>query len=527
NPGIQTPTLDGLARQGVLFSQARAVAPTTLPSHTSILTGLYPVHHETRVNGLFRLAEAKTTLAETLHAAGYATGAVISAFVLDSQFGLSQGFDHYDDDLSDTEVPQIYRYRERKADGTVDRAIDWLATIPRERPYFLWVHFFDPHAPYEPPPPFDTQYPNSPYEGEIAFVDAQIARLLDAIDDRGQSDETLVVVTADHGEDLGQHGEFTHAYLAYDGTLHVPLVMRCGSRLGGGVHVDARVSQVDIAPTILALLGVEQMETDGRALLEAPPDDRTLFAETLHGRMIFGWAPIYAAFERQYKYLHSPLAELFDIDADPGETQNLIGEQPQRAAALLAKLRDLFGEEIETSRIEGSRLALDDAGRRRLEALGYVGVGESSGDGDDAGDLPDPKTMVPAIRAVEDAVFREADFPIEKRIALLEEAVKKYPTFQTAYRYLGDAYAQAGDIEKAAAIYEAGLPYGEDNAPHLTGLGQMYAMLQRWPEAVEVYEKLVMLYPEKLDARYRLAKALRAAGREDEADEQFRRIFEV
>ena len=524
NADIKTPTLDQLAREGVLFAQARAVAPTTLPSHASILTGLYPVHHQTRVNGLFRLPEETQTLAEDLRAAGYRTGAVISAFVLDSQFGLAQGFDTYDDDLSDTDDPETYRYRERTGDQTAQRAIDWISLGDADRAYFLWVHFFDPHAVYEPPPPYDTQYPNTPYDGEIAFVDSQIRRIVEAVEARGETDRTLFVVLADHGEDLGQHGEMTHAYLAYDATLHVPLIMRCGGRLGGGIRIDERVSQVDVAPTILSLVGVDGPPMDGRDLTETQPDDRLVFAETLHGRMIFGWAPIFAAFQRQYKYLHSPIAELFDLDADPGETRNLIAQQTQVASGLLASLRTLFGDELETDQISGARLKLDDAERRRLEALGYVGAGVEADVEGVA--LPDPKLMVPAIRAVEDAVFRQRDASLEVRIAELEEAVRKFPDFQPAYRYLADAYALNGDVQRAAEIFEEGLKYGADIAPHLTGLAQVHLMLGHWTRAIEVYEKLLKLYPEQFDARYRLAQALREVDRPEDAEAQMHYIFD-
>ena len=226
NRSVETPFIDQLARDGILFAQAITPSPSTLPSHSSLLTGLYPSHHGARANGTFRLDEKVTTLAEMLKQKGYCTGAVISAFVLDSRFGLDQGFDLYHDDLTKGMQYSAHMFRERAAELSNEPATKWLRENA-DGPFFLWVHYFDPHAVYLPPEPFRSQYADDLYDGEIAYVDAQIGVLLEQLDELGVRQKTLVIYTADHGEGLGEHGEQTHSLLVYDATLHVPLVISC------------------------------------------------------------------------------------------------------------------------------------------------------------------------------------------------------------------------------------------------------------------------------------------------------------
>ncbi|MFH0946878.1 MAG: sulfatase, partial [Planctomycetota bacterium] len=375
NQEIETPTLDGIADDGALFSAATAVAPTTLPAHASILTGLYPAHHGVRANGLFRLEDSHETLAERLRSEGFRTGAVVSAFVLASQFGLSQGFEQYEDDLSDADDPAERHYRARGADRTTDRAINWVRAVAQER-FFLWVHYFDPHHDYSPPSPFAEKYAGNLYDGEIAYVDSELKRLLASLDDLGLSERCLVVVVGDHGEGLGQHHEYTHAYLTYDSTLRVPLLMRCGSRLGGGVHCSRPVSQVDVMPTVLSLLGVRAGQPgDGTSLTEVQPEARPVFFESLAGALDYGWEPLIGARSGGTKCIRSSSPELYDLLHDPWEENNLHSSEPAKAAEMEALLAGLFGPELElatrvTPTVHPSPGDLED-----LQALGYLGGG--------------------------------------------------------------------------------------------------------------------------------------------------------
>jgi len=526
NEDIKTPVMDALARTGVMFTQARAAAPTTVPSHTSIMTGLYPVNHGARVNGLYRLADEKTTLAEAFSAAGYATAAAVSAFVLDAQFGLDQGFDLYQDDLTDESAPLRYRYRERPAEKTIAAATAWLDGVPTQDPYFLWIHLFDPHADYTPPPPFDQEYADNPYNGEIAYVDHCLQKLVDTVAQRGQTDSTLIVIVADHGDGLDQHGELSHGALLYDDTIHIPLIMNCGRHLNQNHYVDSYVSQVDIAPTVLSLVGLPVLPTDGRDLTQPPPPDRLIYSETLHARVIFGWAPVYAAIQGGLKYMHSPSPELYDLTADPGETKNLLAQRPNDVAALLSRLRAFFGAEIDTDVVAESNIDLSIADQRRLEALGYVGLSDAQTRAATSGPRPDPKDMMPVMRELDEVVFARTDRPVEERIADIEALVERYPDFTRAYKYLGDAYFEAGEMDKAMQTYQQAVKMDPGATHSLLGLGMTYMRLQRGEDAIETFKTLIEIYPDEWDARYFLAIALRNLRRFEESAEHLRYILD-
>ncbi|MCH7873488.1 MAG: sulfatase, partial [Planctomycetes bacterium] len=295
-----TPTLDALAKQGIRFDDAVTVAPVTLPSHASILTGLAPHHHGVRNNGGFHLEPTHVTLAEVLSDRGYQTAAFIAAFVLDARYGLDQGFDVYNDDVALDSSNTIEAFArpiyERSATRVTSDAVSWLGARDRTRPFFCWVHYFDPHKPYHAPPPFDARFRNRPYDGEIAYMDAQIGRLVQALKREGAWDNTLIVVVADHGEGLGDHGEATHAKLIYDSVMRVPLIMACPGLFEQSYIVDdVVVSVTDIFPTVLDLLGMEiPVDVDGLSLLAArSKKDRTIYMENLATYLDNGWSPLY------------------------------------------------------------------------------------------------------------------------------------------------------------------------------------------------------------------------------------------
>ncbi len=346
-----SPTVDALAAEGVLFEHAFAHAPITLPSHTSMLTGTFPLAHGVRDNGRFSVADDLETLPEMLRERGYATGAFVSAFVLDSRFGLDQGFDVYDDSFtaewSEDKLRDARIYNQmvtdRPADQTTQRAIAWLAE-QAESPFFLWVHYYDPHQRYAPPHPWDQLYQDNLYDGEIAFMDSEIARLFDALRERGLWDRTAVLLTGDHGESLGQHGEATHAVLAYDSTLRVPLVIKPPA----GVAVERKVvtesvSHVDLLPTVGDLLDLPTPSgLPGRSLLpaiqgRAPSGraaDRAIYFESALPRFSFGWEPLFGVRAGSWKYIHAPEPELYDLERDPGEQRNIARAESERREEL-------------------------------------------------------------------------------------------------------------------------------------------------------------------------------------------------
>ncbi len=392
--GVRTPALDALASEGVLFEQAVAPAPITLPSHSSLMTGKVPFAHGVRDNGLFALGDEQTTLAEILRDAGYRTAAAVGSFPLTARFGIGQGFELFDDHLTGR-YEDLYGERafpkdrfffdERKAARVNEAVLPWLEEHHRD-PFFLWLHYFDPHHPHEPPPPYDQLYAHDLYLGEIAYADESLGTLLAELERLGALDRTLVVFTSDHGEGRGEHDESTHSMLLYESTLRVPLIVKVpGGR--AGERVARRVGTVDVVPTVLDLLGLAPPAgIQGRSLrpeLEGgsgEPRARAYYAETLSPRLSRNWGELRALFAGDVKYVHGPRPELFDLSADPRELTDLSADRPEVAATLRGQLERYLAEHA----VEGldSSVEVDPETARRLAALGYL-----QGDGERIGPL--------------------------------------------------------------------------------------------------------------------------------------------
>lgn len=395
NQRIETPTLDGLAREGIRFANAMSTAPITAPSHSTILTGRYPIAHGFRDNGLFVLGEEQVTLAEILRENGYATAAAVGAFPLIARFGLNQGFDLFDDHLTGafedhTGQRAVAKDRlffdERRAAQVNEAVLPWLSQNAGKRPFFTWVHYFDPHQPHEPESPWAETYADDLYNGEIAYADAKLGYLLEHLRRLGELDRTLVVMTADHGEGLGDHGEVTHALLAYNSTLHVPLIIRPPHGAEPrGVVVEHRVGTVDLTPTIVDLLGLEPSDTfQGRSLAplwrnpSAPPPRTPHYAENLSPRLSHGWGELRVLFDGSYKYIHGPRPELFDLARDPAELHDLMVDEPDTATAMRTRLQ-AFLDRYSVSGVSTVE-DLDEETRQRLAALGYIQSKGSAGE---------------------------------------------------------------------------------------------------------------------------------------------------
>jgi len=464
NAAIRTPTLDRLAREGIVFSDAIAVAPSTLPAHASILTGVYPERHGAHVNASTKLSDANLTLAEILTRHGFQTAAFVSSFVLDKRFGLAQGFASYDDRM--TKTPLTFSEPQRRAQETTTSALTWLSKA--NQPFFAWIHYMDPHAEYSPPDEFRSQYAANPYDGEIAYVDQQLGRLLDGIDPEVLS-HTIIIVLADHGEGLGHHGEATHGILLHEAVLRVPLIVKLPARAEGGLLVERTVSQVDIVPTVLSLLGIAIPDgLAGLALTEPPPADRALFAETRYGLAAYGLAPLRAVYQSGLKYVDGPSPELYDRTRDPLEAHNLYSPDSEPAARLRAMLEARPEPDL-LSTAESSREVPPDE-RAKLQALGYV-------TGDAVGNLArerrlDPVKMLPVLNELTLLVtargndesflarlrywlgYVSAPPTTKQRIARLEEIAAEHPEFIAAHKFLAIAYEQIGEHAKAKAEKE-------------------------------------------------------------------------
>ena len=479
-----TPHFDRLARHGALFSNAVAVASTTLPAHASLLTGLYPDRHGARANGLYRLSDEHSTLAEILREAGYATGAFVSTFALSRSFGLAQGFDVYDDDSQ--EVRQEYVHAERRGDRTTERALEWLRARRREAaPFFAWVHYYDPHVPYAAPEAFAAAAPNS-YDAEIAFTDAQLGQLIEALPPADER-ETLIVVTADHGEALGEQGEWTHGFLAGEATLRIPLVVartRATRADIEGRHLRKRISQVDILPTVLGSLGIESADgVDGADFTDEVPGDRAVWAEAAHGFAYYGWAPLRVAYRGDHKLVEGPSPALYDLRADPLERNDRLADpDDEDARSTATRLREtLRALPLERPRSDAERTELGADEIRRLEALGYLvgaaNFADSVRPATGSGARPDPARMLPVMNELLEIVTapsRASEMTMLQRLATrfaghrvirdqetlvreLEALSAEHPDFAAAYHYLADAYRAVGrseEAKRALANYE-------------------------------------------------------------------------
>ncbi len=444
----QTPVLDKLAADGVRCADAICPVPMTLPAHASILTGQYPPRLGVRDNGVYRLAAEHETLAEQLAAQGYASAAFIAAFVMERRYGLDQGFQTYADAFQPERADQLNP--QRPANQVVDETLAWFDAPERAAaaaPFFAWVHLFDPHTPYAPPEPLRSRFANRPYDGELAFVDQQIGRLLDGLRVRHKLERTLVVVVGDHGEGLGDHGESTHSLLIYESTMSVPLIFYAPQLLRRtGVVADRVVSTVDVAPTILDLLGIPvPAGLDGVSLLRSAPRDRLLYMETLATRLNHGWSPLHGLRRERLKYIEAPTPELYDLAADPRETRNLVVDRPEEARELARALAGWM--ESFPGSGAAPTLELDAQARRQLEALGYVGGGAAT----TSGPLPDPKEMI----ARSDEHMRRASELLTSNpaeaIRLVKDLLANSPNDAGLWSMLSAAQAQLNQLDDAIA----------------------------------------------------------------------------
>ena len=488
-----TPTLDQLAKEGTWFSTCISAQPLTMPAHSTIMTGRYPYHHGVRNNGTYVLEQRNVTLAERLKEQGYATHAIVSSYVLDSQFGLDQGFDSYDDDLAGGPQQKMFMFREIRGDRTANKAIEWLKSRrPADKPFFLWLHFFDPHADYEPPADLAAKFPGERYQAEVAFADRELGRVVRIIDELGLKKNTLIAMTADHGEGLGDHGERSHGIFVYDSTVHVPLLFS-GHGVTRGHKVDAVVRSADIAPTILGMLGFDNGGLDGSSLQplidgEAESRPRVAYSEVFAPRLNFGWSELRAHRNHTMKYIEAPRAEAYAIAEDPGETTNLItGDSlPPDARPLVAALRTVVRSDPFASGQHGEA-KLDAETRRKLAALGYVWGADTKS----AGPRPDPKD-----RIVYWERFQEAQAAIRRH---------EYP--------------------QALAMVRSVLEVDKDNVVAMASLANVLTRMNERGEALEIYKRMIQLDPQR-DAPYiGAARLLREMGRFSEAEEHARTVI--
>jgi arylsulfatase A-like enzyme/Flp pilus assembly protein TadD len=545
--GPGTPSLVRLGREGIRFDSADSPVPLTLPAHASLMSGLLPLHHGLRNNGIGSFPTSPDTLATVFSRGGYRTGAFVGSFILDHRFGLDRGFERYDDEIVRNMSDGGGTFdAERRGSEVVDRALVWLRQNDA-RPFFAWIHLYDAHAPYAPPPP----YPQT-YDGEVAYVDAQVARLLAAIDRAN----TIVVVAGDHGESLGEHGELTHGLLLYEPTLHVPMIV-CAPSLAPRV-IRTAISTVDLAPTIASLAGVPfPKPVDGRDLaadLRAgrEPAPAAVYAETQYPAT-FGWSALTSMRLAATKLIAAPSPELYDLARDPGETVNVLTTDRR-------SYRDLAGrlDQLRATAVTGtsSPPAVDAETRAKLASLGYVAPAGST-----VGTERDPKTVAPLFRTFEEASAMINAGRARDAVALLDQLVRDDPSNHVFRETLARALRQSGDSRRAIPLYRQAVALAPNDAdawynlavalqetgnareaevaldeaskrdpgrPEIHNIrGTALAEAGNLPAAEKEFRDTVVGDPRNARAYNNLGNVLRAMNRGDEAAEAYRKAIEL
>ena len=463
--GVKTPAIDALRRDGILFERAYTNIPLTLPAHTSLLTGLLPPDHGVRDNLGYRVDAATTPLLQqTLKEAGYATGAGVSALVLQRSTGIATGFDFFQDDIEFATTDVGIQSLQRPGAETLDAVRPWLRSVA-DGPFFLFFHIYEPHTPYEPPPEFASRYP-SPYDGEVAAADEVVGNLLDELRSLGVCQKAMIVFLSDHGEGLGDHGEDEHGLFLYRSTLQVPLIIKLPRGQRAGQTADYPVQLIDVVPTLVSALGLPRGEQlKGTPLLARPrpePRDNPIYAETFFPRLHFGWSDLAALIAGSDHFIDAPQPELYDLLQDPDEVINLIGRKPELDADLRTALSAF-------ERPLMSPGETDPETRRQLEALGYVGQASTT----DSDVLPDPKTRIHSLAQIRRAYRLFADGDLESAVTTYRNIVEENPRIETAWEYLALAQIELGQLDDAITTYKQAV----EQVPRSARLSLKAAML--------------------------------------------------
>lgn len=509
----ETPALDALAAEGFRFPSAVSPVPLTLPAHLSMFTGMVPRRHGVRDNGQV-LGAAPATLAERLRDAGWSTGAFISGYPLQAQFGADRGFDHYDDTLP----VGAEGWLERPASATSAAALEWLRATPE--PWFLWVHYYDPHDPYEPPEELVRPGRKGLYHGEVAVTDRGVGELLAGLPDTPR----LTVFAADHGESLGQHGEPTHGFFLYDSSMRIPMVFHFPGRISSS-ESSAAPRLVDLAPTVLDLTGLPPLEgTDGVSLVptlegaeqEIPP----AYLETRQPWITYGWSPLEAVRTERWKLVLAPRPELYDLMADPQEATNRIADERPVVRRLQAVAR-----ERKERPVVGSSTTADAEALAQLRALGYLGSGGS--DREPPPGLPDPKDRIQARNLLTEGelALRRQDF--RSALASFEAVLEEDPGNRFATLRSGIAHLKAGAVERALTLLEESVRLDPEQAEARFALADALTRAGRLERAEQEWLETVRLQPRRVAAWANLGTTLGRRGELDRAIEAFTRAAEL
>ncbi|MCI0625604.1 MAG: sulfatase-like hydrolase/transferase [Acidobacteria bacterium] len=525
---VQTPNLDRLGVEGVVFENAVTQVPLTPPAHASMMTGLDPLVHKVRDTGGFVLEDSFLTLAEILREQGWKTAAFVGASVLGKQFGLNQGFEVYDDQMTKPEPGMAApEYPERRAAVVVDRALEWFAGN-RQSPVFLWVHLYDPHAPYDPPAKFKKRYRGRPYDGEVAYTDQEVGRLIERVRKALSPAQLLVAVLADHGESLSEHGEYSHGVFIYDSTLRIPFILS-GPGVPSGVRVKSQARTTDLLPTLLELLGGNPAQPcQGTSLVPAfngkPVATLPAYIETLHPKISMGWAELRGIRTNKWKYIRAPRPELYDLESDPSERRNVIDKFESEAEDLGRKLTALLPGGPNAAHEEIQFRVIGNKTEEQLRSLGYVSTGRPrklalTGQG------ADPKDRVHILRLVEEAIRPGVKISPSSRLGLLKRANQEDPENPSIVLALGDMYEKGRFYSEALALYLEAIKRDIPSAKLHTRTGNIYLRQGKKQEAIFAFETAIALNPTDLDAQSNLATAYLEKGLVPQAERIFKGIL--
>src|SRR6202051_4446755 len=518
---VETPTLDGLAHDGIVFERAISQVPLTWPSHAVKLTGTYPFQNGVQDFTGQPLAPQFRSVAQAFKQAGYVTGAVVSAFVLDRSWGLARGFDFYDDAFSaKTFETKDAGLVDRRAGESVAHAIAWLNKTPH-RPFFLWLHLYDPHSPYDPPEPYRSEYRSHLYDGEIAYADHELGNLVSWLKQNHLYDASLIVALSDHGESLGEHGEDEHGFFVYNATVHVPLIVK--PPVGSGFPAGRRSDPVEttwVAPTLLKLSGLKPSSPSGdsiyaqfqsKALLPDNPaegnakqDAASSYSETFYPFSSFGWSPLHALESTRFHFIEAPKLELYDLATDPGETPNMAAEQPATVGVLREKLQAVLSHNPFSRDADAGTGNLSPDAQEKLRALGYFGFRAAVSPDALKQGLADPKDKLwefNSILKAQDAFQRKED---DKAEALLTEVQQQDPQIYVIPFLLGESALRRQNWEKAASQLQRCLELNPNFDNAMTGLARALSKLGRLEEAKGWLQKALQSNPENYRAWYEI-----------------------
>lgn len=504
----QTPALDQVASEGVLFERCISQTPLTLPSHTSILSGTYPLYHQIRDNGGFLVPQNLLMVSELLQKQGINTAAFIAAYVLHSKWGINQGFDTYSDDFDLTKYEKIsLGLVQKRADEVLQNAEKWLIQFQEQskksktnkQHFFAWIHLYDPHTPYDPPSPYKERFPRNPYRGEVEYLDAQLGIFFQFLKQQGLYDTSLIILAADHGESLGEHGEQSHGFFIYEPTVHVPLIIRAPFSFPRS-RVSHTVELIDLAPTILDALGIPiPTAYQGTSLLPLMWGEKTqkknvAYTETYYPRLHFGWSELKALYYGdQEKFILAPKEELYDLTSDYHEQANLVLKRSYQSKQLKTQLQKFVREKSQNAVKPGETKTMDKEDLQKLAALGYL---TSVVDTSDKQDLPDPKGKVEVFNKLSQARELMGQERYWEVVNLLESVLATEPNLVDGMLQLGNAYSKMERFQEALTVFYQVLEQKPDYNAAMINVLNMLVWLGRFDEGIAEAHRFLKTFPD-------------------------------